>query len=141
MKKLTLLFAMLFAASAAMAAESTTSDKSAAPAKADAKAAAKTMTHDVTAEVVSIDTAKQEITLKDEKGESHTAPVQGKAIASLKTVKAGDKITVTCQDDEKGQHKAVTAIKPATAADKKPAMAPAGKPADMSSDKPAESTK
>jgi hypothetical protein len=124
MKKLTLLFAMLFAASAAMAAESTTTDKS-APAKADAKAAAATTSHDVTAEVVSADPMKNEITLKDEKGKSQTAPVQGSAIASLKTVKAGDKITVTCMDDEKGQHKAVTAIKPATAADKKPAMAPA----------------
>ena len=128
MKKLTLLFAMLFAASVAMAAESTTSDKSAAPAKSDAKTSAKTTTHEVTAEVVSADLTKQEITLKDDKGESHTAPVQGKAISSLKTVKAGEKVTVTCLD-ENGQHKAVTAIKPATAADKKPAMAPADKPA------------
>jgi hypothetical protein len=143
MKKLTLLFAVLFAASVAIAAENTTTEKAAPAApKADAAkpahdtkaAAAKTTTHDVTAEVVSTDVTKKEITLKDEKGESHTAPVTGKAIASLKTVKAGDKVTVTCLDDEKGAHKAVTAIKPAAATDMKaPAVAPE-KPAD----KPAE---
>jgi hypothetical protein len=129
MKKLTMLFALLFAASFAIAADSTTADKPAAAAKSEAKApAAKTTTHEVTAEVVSADVTKKEITLKDDKGESHTAPVQGKAIASLKTVKAGEKVTVTCLD-ENGQHKAVTAIKPATAIDKKPASAPADKPA------------
>lgn len=128
MKKLTMLFAMLFAASFAIAADSTTATTSDKPAaKSEAKAAVKTTTHDVTAEVVSADVTKKEITLKDDKGESHTAPVQGKAIASLKTVKAGEKVTVTCLD-ENGQHKAVTSIKPATA-DKKPASAPAEKPA------------
>lgn len=145
MKKLTLLFAVLFAASMAVAGETTEKAKSdaakpAAEAKADAKAAAKSMTHDVTAEVVSTDVAKKEITIKDDKGESHTAPVEGKAVAELKTVKAGEKVTVTCRDDEKGAHKAVTSIKPAAATGKKPASAttsdskmdkaPAEKPAE-----------
>jgi len=79
--------------------------------KADAKAAMKT--HEVEAEVVSIDSAKGTITLKTEKGES-TAPVEGKAQASLKDVKPGQKITVVCRDDDKGSHKAVSEIKTKT---------------------------
>jgi hypothetical protein len=141
MKKLTLLFAVLFAASMAVAGETTEKAKSAKPAaeaKADAKAAAKSMTHEVTAEVVSTDVAKKEITIKDDKGESHTAPVEGKAIAELKTAKAGEKVIVTCRDDEKGAHKAVTSIKPAPATDKKPASAPAMEKGAAPAEKPAE---
>ena len=72
-------------------------------------------THEMTAEVVSVDAAAKTITIKDEKGEQHTAPVLAEALASLGSVKAGDKITVTCLDNEKGEHQGVTAIKPAKA--------------------------
>jgi hypothetical protein len=82
----------------------------------DAKAALKT--HEVEAEVVSVDSAKSTITLKTEKGES-TAPVEGKAQASLKDVKPGQKITAVCRDDEKGAHQAVTEIKLKTSATEK----------------------
>jgi len=68
-------------------------------------------THDMTATVVSVDVQKKQITIKDEKGEEKTAPVMGKAIASLKTIKAGDKVTVTCTDNDKGEHLGVSAIK------------------------------
>jgi hypothetical protein len=68
-------------------------------------------THDMTAEVVSIDEKAKMITLKDEKGENHTAPLLGKAVDEAKHLKAGDKITVTCQDDDKGMHEGVTAMK------------------------------
>ena len=34
-----------------------------------------------------------------------------KAMASLKKVKAGDKVTLTCQDNDKGDHEGVAAIK------------------------------
>jgi hypothetical protein len=64
------------------------------------------------AEIVSVDATAKTITIKDEKGEQHTAPVLGDAVASLATVKAGDKVTLTCLDDDKGQHQGVTAIKP-----------------------------
>jgi lipopolysaccharide export LptBFGC system permease protein LptF len=157
MKKLTLLFAVLFASSMAVAAENAapaaekkaeTKSEAAKSADAKAPAAAKSMTHDVTAEVVSADMTKKEITIKDEKGESHTAPVEGKAVAALKTVKTGEKVTVTCRDNEKGEHQAVTAIKPAAATGKKPASVKSSdtkpaieKPAassEKSSDKPAE---
>ena len=68
-------------------------------------------THEMKAEVVSVDAKAKTITLKDEKGESHTAPLLGAAIAEAKSLKAGDKITCTCQDNEKGEHEGVKAIK------------------------------
>jgi len=68
-------------------------------------------THQVKATVVSIDTEGKTITIKDEKGEEKTAPVMDKAVAELKNIKAGDKVTLTCHDNEKGEHEGVTAIK------------------------------
>jgi Cu/Ag efflux protein CusF len=64
-------------------------------------------THDMKAEVVSVDEKAKMITIKDEKGESHTAPLLGAAINEAKSLKAGDKITCTCQDNEKGEHEGV----------------------------------
>ena len=120
MKKFALLLSLVFVAGvvAARADEAKPAAKPAAKAVAAEKAApAAAKSHDVTAEVVSVDSAKNTITLKGEK-ENHTAPVEGKAVAALKTVKAGDKVTVTCRDNEKGEHQAVTAIAPAKAAEK-----------------------
>jgi len=68
-------------------------------------------THQVKATVVSIDEAGKTITIKDEKGEEKTAPVMDKAVAELKNIKAGDKVTLTCHDNDKGEHEGVTAIK------------------------------
>jgi len=68
-------------------------------------------THDMKAEVVSVDEKAKMITIKDEKGENHTAPLLGAAINEAKSLKAGDKITCTCQDNEKGEHEGVKAIK------------------------------
>jgi hypothetical protein len=76
-----------------------------------APAVAAMKTHKMDAEVVSVDAKGKMITLKDDKGESHAAPVMGAAIAELDHVKAGDKVTVTCQDDEKGNHQGVVGIK------------------------------
>jgi Cu/Ag efflux protein CusF len=72
-------------------------------------AAAKT--HQVKATVVSVDLENSKITFKDEKGEDKTAPVMDKGVEDLKTVKAGDKVTLTCTDSETGEHQGVTAIK------------------------------
>jgi len=72
---------------------------------------AKGKTHDMTAEVVSIDEKAKTITLKDDKGDNHTAPLMGAAVGEAKALKAGDKVNVTCQDNEKGDHEGVTAIK------------------------------
>jgi hypothetical protein len=68
-------------------------------------------THQMKATVVSIDVEHNQITITDEKGEQKTAPVMDKAVEELKTLKAGDKVTLTCQDNEKGEHEGVTAIK------------------------------
>ena len=73
-------------------------------------------THDLTVEVVSADAKAKTLTIKDENGQPKSVPVMGKAIASLATLKAGDKITVTCQDNDKGEHQGITAIKVAKGA-------------------------
>ena len=135
MKKLTMLLAVMFAATLSFAgdAKDTTKEvksdvKAAAKdakseakeAKSEAKAEAKETkaelkgkSHDVEGEVVSVDSTKNEITIKTAKGDS-TAPVEGKAQMTLKDLKPGQKVTVTCRDNEKGEHKAVTEIKTGT---------------------------
>jgi Cu/Ag efflux protein CusF len=99
MRKFALVIAVLFVAGLALAQAG------------EAKAAGKT--HDVTAEVVSVDMNAHTITIKDEKGENKTAPVQDAAIDSLKGLKAGDKVVLTCLDNDKGEHQAVVKIKKA----------------------------
>jgi Cu/Ag efflux protein CusF len=72
-------------------------------------------THDLTAEIVAVDLEGKTITIKDETGEELTVPVMEEAVADLGEVKKGDKVTVTCMDDENGQHTGITKIKPAEA--------------------------
>ena len=136
MKKLTMLLAVLFAATLAYAGDKdkdTTKEiksdvkASAKEAKSDVKDAAKDVkaeakdtkaelkaaknTHEVDAEIVSVDSLKNTVTIKTAKGDSTTAQVEGKAQASLKDLKPGQKVTLVCRDDDKGEHKAVTDIK------------------------------
>lgn len=61
--------------------------------------------------VVSVDAKASTMTFTDEKGESHTAPLLDKAIKEATSFKAGEKVTLTCQDTEKGEHEGITAIK------------------------------
>ncbi len=132
MKQLALILSLALAAGVAFAGENTASTGAAKAPEVKAAKAAPAKTHDVAAEVVSIDTAKNTITAKTgEKGEESTAPVEGaKTQAVLKTLKAGQKVTLTCRDNDKGEHEAVTAIKIAKASAKAPAKAPAAeKPA------------
>ncbi len=68
-------------------------------------------THKMTAEVVSVDIEAKTITIKDDKGEEKKTPVLGKAADELKNLKAGEKVELTCQDNEKGEHEGVSAIK------------------------------
>ena len=107
MKKLAMLlsFALVAAATAPLALAA-----SKAPARSHAAMAGKM--HEVQAEVVSADNAKHTLTIKGDK-DNKTVPVDHKALASLKTVKAGDKVTLTCWDNAKGEHVKVTAIAPA----------------------------
>jgi len=99
-KTLTVLTALLLCAGLAYA--------SAQKAKT-AKPAGKT--HVVQAEVVSADVKANTITVKDEKGQTQTVPVLGKAQKSLASVKAGEQVALTCQDNEKGEHTGIIAIK------------------------------
>lgn len=74
-------------------------------------------THDVTGTIVSIDYQGKKITYQDQvSGTTNTAPVLEKAVESLKTVKAGDKVILTCRDNEKGEFEGVIAIRAAEAA-------------------------
>jgi len=68
-------------------------------------------THEMKGKVVSIDAKANTMTFTDEKGESHTAPLMDKAIKEASGVKAGEKVSLTCQDNEKGEHTGITAIK------------------------------
>jgi hypothetical protein len=81
--------------------------KPASPPAADAGTPV-TKSHEVEAEVVAVDGEKNTITLKTAAGEA-TSPVDAKAQASLSSLKPGQKVTVVCRDDDKGDHKAVEA--------------------------------
>ena len=70
-------------------------------------------THDVAATVVSIDMQAKKITFQDDAGSTSTAAVVEKAVESLKSVKAGDKVVLTCRDAENGTIEGVIAIRPA----------------------------
>jgi hypothetical protein len=127
MKNLTLLLSFLLTAGVALAAENTapagTTDKKAPVASAQQSKAGKPAmkNHHFTTEVVSTDVDKKEITIKSGKGENRTAPVQGKAVASLKALTPGEKIAITYREDDKGDLQAVTAIKAVKATSKKAA--------------------
>jgi hypothetical protein len=77
------------------------------------KAAGKT--HEATVTVVSVDTNAKTITFKDDQGNEKTAPVMDKALNGLDKWKAGEKVTLTCQDASDGTHQGVTEIKKAKA--------------------------
>ena len=68
-------------------------------------------THEMKGKVVSVDAKANTMTFTDEKGESHTAPLMDKAIKEAASVKAGEEVTLTCQDTEKGEHQGITKIK------------------------------
>ena len=128
MKRFALLVSFVLVAGVAVAQEnkSTTTPAKAPEAKAEAQKPAPApmagKTHQVAAEIVSVDAVKHTITVKGEK-ENATYPVEGSAIRSLKTTTAGEKVTLTCKDDDMGAHKAVVGIKAAAPA-KAPAKAP-----------------
>ena len=118
MKKVALLLSFVFVAGIAMAQDAAKpAEKPAAAPAADKAPAAAAKTHEVSAEFVSADATKKTVTLKTADGEK-TVPMEGKAIASVKSLKANDKVTATCRDNDKGEHQAVTDIK-AAAAEKK----------------------
>jgi hypothetical protein len=102
MKKLALLLsALLVVAGPSFAGD----DK----AKGDDKAG---KTHAVEAEVVSVDTTANTLTIKGDPNK--TVTVDAGAAESLKNVKAGDKVKLTCKDSAAGAHEKVMAIEKKT---------------------------
>lgn len=69
-------------------------------------------THEVSAEIVSIDMENMTLTFKTDDGEK-TAPVMKEAKANLDKVKTGDMVVLTCMDTEDGQHEGIVKIKAA----------------------------
>ena len=110
MKKLaTLLCAVAVVAVAGMASAQSAEPQQKQPAADTAKqAAAAEKTHVVEAEVVSADAVAKTITIKGEPNK--TVAVDASAVGSLKDLKAGDKVKLTCRDNDKGEHQAVTKI-------------------------------
>jgi hypothetical protein len=102
MKKLALLPLALFVVAGVASASQAT-----APTTPAAKAAV-VKTHVVEAEVVSADVTAKTLTIKGDPNK--TVPVDAAAVASLKTLKAGEKVKLTCRDNDKGDHEAVTQI-------------------------------
>ena len=71
-------------------------------------------THDIVAEIQSVDVNAKSLTYKDDTGKVGTAPVLPDAIEALKAVKPGDRVTLTCRDTDKGVHEGIVAIKRAS---------------------------
>ena len=102
MKKITLLLSALFIVAGVASASQATS-----PAAPAAKAAV-AKTHVVEAEVVSADVTAKTLTIKGDPNK--TVPVDAAAVAHLKTLKAGEKVKLTCRDNDKGEHQAISQI-------------------------------
>jgi Cu/Ag efflux protein CusF len=111
MKKFVCLLSLVFVASLVSAAEQAAKP---APAKKATAAATAVKTHTLQAEVVAMDATAKTLTIKGEK-ENSVLPVGAKAEASLSALKVGEKVKLTCQDNEKGEH-LVVKIKPVTTA-------------------------
>ena len=107
MKKLTLLLSVLLVAGVASAAQTTAPAKSKSTAPAKSTAAA-TKTHIVEAEVVSADATAKTLTIKGDPNK--TVAVDATAVGSLKALKAGEKVKLTCRDNASGEHQAITHI-------------------------------
>jgi len=106
MKKLaTLLCAVAVVAVASMGSAQTADTKKPADA---AKPAAAAKTHVVEAEVVSTDATAKTLTIKGDPNK--TVTVDAAAVGSLKDLKSGDKVKLTCRDNDKGEHEAIVKI-------------------------------
>ena len=109
MKKFALLLSLVFVAGTAFAQAAKQAEAVKAPAKAASVAKAEAME----AEVVSVDAAAKTITIKGEP-ENKTLKVEGKALASLKTIKAGEKVTLEVANEAVLAIKAAKPAAPAT---------------------------
>lgn len=69
--------------------------------------------HEVTVTIVSMDATAKTLTFKDDKGADKTVPVLESGLADLKSIKPGEKVVLTCEDNDKGEHQGISGIKPA----------------------------
>ena len=107
MKKLAMAFALMLVAGLVYA-----QDPPGQPPDTPSAAAYAKKTQQISAEVVTVDAVKKTLTIKAEGlPEDQTLPVEGKALVSLKTVKAGEKYTLLCKNDAAGKLKSVVEIK------------------------------
>jgi hypothetical protein len=106
MKKLALISSLVLGVAAMATAAQTTPPSSEKTHKAAPKQGTR---HTVAGEIVAVDTVKSTVTFKSDKGEQ-TWPVNAKAQAALKELKAGDKVTIGYAADEKGEPKEATSI-------------------------------
>lgn len=67
--------------------------------------------HEVKGTFVSGDPKTNEFTIKFDDGSTSTGKAEGKAIKQAAALKPGDKIELTCKDNDKGEHLAATQIK------------------------------
>ena len=117
MKKIALLLCGLVAVAGMASASQAT-----APAKPAKPMASAVKTHTLEAEVVSADATAKTLTIKGDPNK--TVPVlDAAAVAGLKNLKAGEKVKLTCRDNDKGEHEAISHITvekaPAKTPDKK----------------------
>jgi autotransporter adhesin len=109
MMKSAALLSLVFVAGIAVAEEAKKPVEAPKAAEKAAVAPVAVKAESVDAEIVSVDATAKTITIKGEK-ENKTLNVDAKALASLKTVKAGEKVTLTVANN------AVTEIKAAAKA-------------------------
>jgi hypothetical protein len=110
MKKLALVLSIVFAAGVAAAQEAPKPQAVPAPDKAAKVEKAK---HEVSGEIVSTDEFKRTVTFRNDKGESLTWSVEGKAADNLKNLKAGEKVKIVYRANDMGEPQAATAIQKA----------------------------
>jgi phage baseplate assembly protein gpV len=106
MRKIAILSALLFAASLAGAQQPTKEMTAARPAPA---ADANAKTHEIPAEFVAYNDATQTLTIKGAP-ENKTLPVDAMAVPAVKNLRSGQKVTLVCRDNEKGEHQAVAGV-------------------------------
>jgi hypothetical protein len=67
-------------------------------------------THQFDAEFVSADSDAKTLTVKTADGKTLILRAEDQAMTAAKDLKAGEKVTITCRDSDKGAHEAVVSI-------------------------------
>ena len=76
--------------------------------------------HDMNVSFVSCDAKAKTMTFKTADGEQKTAPMVDTVAKSCSNMKAGEMVTITCTDNEKGEHQTISNMKTAMASKEHP---------------------